>query len=207
MTSLYRLKYLLLLAILLLSACAVQTPPANYDINSPLWQHQQQQLRQIQHYQVRGMFAWIDTRQRVSANFFWQQNTADNYRLLLTNPLGSTEMDLRVNADGAQLTDKKGQIYYDSNPEQLISRLSGMNVPLHSLRQWLLGLPGEASDYSLDQHYRLYLLNWQQNGKRWQVRYQSYHHASANQPALPENIEITQGNLRIKLKLNHWTLS
>ena len=37
----------------------------------------------------------------------------------------------------------------------MIGKLTGMPIPLNSLRQWILGLPGEATDYTLDDQYRL----------------------------------------------------
>jgi hypothetical protein len=33
-------------------------------------------------------------------------------------------------------------------------------IPLNSLRQWIIGLPGDATDYSLDDRYRLRELNF-----------------------------------------------
>ncbi|STD21029.1 outer membrane lipoprotein LolB [Enterobacter asburiae] len=33
----------------------------------------------------------------------------------------------------------------------MIGKLTGMPIPLNSLRQWILGLPGEATDYTLDE--------------------------------------------------------
>jgi outer membrane lipoprotein LolB len=42
----------------------------------------------------RGAFAYLSDEQKVYARFFWQQTGQDRYRLLLTNPLGSTELSL-----------------------------------------------------------------------------------------------------------------
>ncbi len=64
-----------------------------------------------------------------------------------------------------QLIDNKGQTYTASDAEEMIGRLTGMPIPLNSLRQWIIGLPGDATDYSLDDQYRLRELNYTQNGK------------------------------------------
>ncbi len=42
---------------------------------------------------------------------------------------------------------------------------TGMPIPLNSLRQWILGLPGDATDYKLDDQYRLSEITYSQNGK------------------------------------------
>ncbi len=88
-------------------------------------------------------------RAKVYARFFWQQTGQDRYRLLLTNPLGSTELSLTAQPGSVQLIDNKGQTYTATDAEEMIGRLTGMPIPLNSLRQWIIGLPGDATDYSL----------------------------------------------------------
>lgn len=61
------------------------------------------------------------------------------------------------------MIDNKGQTYNATDAEEMIGRLTGMPIPLNSLRQWIIGLPGDATDYSLDDQYRLRELNYTQN--------------------------------------------
>ncbi|MDU7836665.1 MAG: lipoprotein insertase outer membrane protein LolB, partial [Blautia sp.] len=136
------------------------------------------------------------------ARFFWQQTGQDRYRLLLTNPLGSTELSLTAQPGSVQLIDNKGQTYTATDAEEMIGRLTGMPIPLNSLRQWIIGLPGEATDYSLDDQYRLRELNYTQNGKTWHVTYGGY--TSDTKPSLPANMELNDGSQRIKLKMDNW---
>ena len=84
----------------------------------------------------------------------------------------------------------------------MIGKLTGMPIPLNSLRQWILGLPGDATDYKLDAQYRLSEVNYSQNGKRWKVVYSAYD--SKTQPAMPANMELSDGDQRIKLKMDNW---
>lgn len=99
------------------------------------------------------------------ARFFWQQTGQDRYRLLLTNPLGSTELELNAQPGNVQLVDNKGQRYTADDAREMIGKLTGMPIPLNSLRQWILGLPGDATDYKLDDQYRLSEITYSQNGK------------------------------------------
>ena len=99
-------------------------------------------------------------------------------------------------------TDNKGQHYTATDAEEMIGRLTGMPIPLNSLRQWIIGLPGDATDYKLDDQYRLRELNYTQNGKTWHVTYGGY--TSDTQPALPSNVELNNGAQRIKLKMDNW---
>lgn len=198
-----RLIRLLPLAALVLTACSI-TPPKGpgKSPDSPQWRQHQQEVRALNQYQTRGSFAYLSDQQKVYARFFWQQTGQDRYRLLLLNPLGSTEMELIAQPGSAQVTDNKGQKYTGTDAEEMIGKLTGMPIPITSLRQWILGLPGDATDYKLDDQYRLSEVNYSQNGKTWKVVYGGYD--SNSKPALPSNLELTEGSQRIKLKMDNW---
>lgn len=198
-----RLFRLLPLASLVLTACAINAPKGpGKSPDSPQWRQHQQDVRNLNQFQTRGAFAYLSDEQKVYARFFWQQTGQDRYRLLLTNPLGSTELSLTAQPGNVQLIDNKGQTYTATDAEEMIGRLTGMPIPLNSLRQWIIGLPGDATDYSLDDQYRLRELNYTQNGKTWHVTWGGYH--SDTKPSLPANMELNDGSQRIKLKMDNW---
>jgi outer membrane lipoprotein LolB len=205
LTSKARLMRLLPLASLVLAGCVTpqKTGPGK-SIDSPQWLQHQQQVQKITQYQTRGAFAYLSDSQKVYARFNWQQTTPERYRLLLTNPLGSTELELNAQPGVVQLTDRNGKKYVADNAEEMVGRLTGMPIPLNSLRQWMLGLPGEATDYKIDDQYRLSEVNYTQDGKTWKVVYSDYD--DKVQPALPSNMELREGSQRIKLKMDSWTV-
>jgi outer membrane lipoprotein LolB len=100
-----------------------------------------------------------------------------------------------------QLIDNKGQTYTATDAEEMIGRLTGMPIPLNSLRQWIIGLPGDATDYSLDDQYRLRELNYTQNGKTWHVTYGGY---TRYQTVAAVQYGAEQWQQRIKLKMDNW---
>ncbi|CNH97378.1 MULTISPECIES: lipoprotein insertase outer membrane protein LolB [Yersinia] len=200
--SFYRL---LPLATLLLAACST-TPPTGPATSptSPQWRQHEQQLQQLSQFQTRGAFAYLSEKQKVYARFFWQQTAPERYRLLLTNPLGSTELELVVQPGVTQLTDNQGKRYVSDDPQEMIQKLTGMSIPLESLRQWILGLPGDTTDFVLDDKYRLKQLTYKQDGVTWVVDYQEYN--TKVTPPLPSRMELSQGEQRIKLKMDNWTV-
>ena len=199
----FRLIRLLPLASLVLTACTLTAPKGpGKSPDAPQWRAHQQEVRNLNQFQTRGAFAFLSDQQKVYARFFWQQTGQDRYRLLLTNPLGSTELELSAQPGSVQLVDNKGQRYNAEDAEEMIGKLTGMPIPLNSLRQWIVGLPGDATDYKLDSQYRLSELNYTQNGKTWKVVYNGYD--SKTQPALPSNLELNNGDQRIKLKMDNW---
>ncbi|MBW7983357.1 lipoprotein insertase outer membrane protein LolB [Enterobacillus tribolii] len=196
---------LLPLSCVLLAACTTNAPRTSTgSATSPQWQSHEAQVKKIEQYQTRGAFAYISDRQKVYARFFWQQSTPERYRLLLTNPLGSTVMELNAQPGVVQLTDNNGKRYVSDNAETMIQKLTDMTIPLDSLRQWILGLPGDATDITLDAQHRLKSLNYTRGGVTWKVEYLNYN--TDVQPALPSQLELTQGEQRIKLKMDNWTL-
>jgi outer membrane lipoprotein LolB len=200
-----RLLRLLPLASVLLAACSINKPqgpgPA---ITSPQWQQHQRAVEKVTHYQTRGAFAYLSDKQKVYARFNWQQTAPDRYRLLLTNPLGSTELQLDAQGSVVQLVDNKGKRYVSDDAEKMISQLTGMDIPLANLRQWMVGLPGDATDYSLNDKYQLRSANYSRNGQQWQMSIQGYD--SSVTPPLPANLELREGDQRIKLRMDNWTV-
>jgi len=201
-----RLLRLLPLAAVVLAGCvtpeSAQKP--GQSPTSPQWREHQQAVEKITQYQTRGAFAYLSDRQKVYARFNWQQTAPDRYRLLLTNPLGSTELQLDQQGQVAQIVDNKGKRYVSNDAAKMISQLTGMSIPLDNLRQWILGLPGDAKDFTLDDQYRLREVNYSQDGKQWKVTYQGYDRQQT--PPLPSNLELREGDQRIKLKMDSWTV-
>lgn len=207
LTSVLRFRHLLPAACLILTACSLtrpaSTPGPSHD--APQWLTHQQQIARIHAFQTRGAFAYLSDDQKVYARFNWQQTADDRYRLLLTSPLGSTALDMTVTPDNVILTDSNGKRYMSTDAEEMIARLTGMPVPLNNLRSWIVGLPGDARDYTLDDQYRLSEVRYTEAGKKWVVRYNGYN--TDVHPAMPENMELREANLRIKLKMDHWTVT
>lgn len=200
-----QLLRLLPLASVLLAACSINKPQQGPgpSTTSPQWQQHQQAVAKITQYQTRGAFAYLSDKQKVYARFNWQQIAADRYRLLLTNPLGSTELQLDAQGSVVQIVDNKGKRYVSNDAEKMISQLTGMDIPLANLRQWMMGLPGDASDYQLNNNYQLQSLTYSRNGQQWKVNISDYD--SKVNPPLPANLELTEGGQRIKLRMDSWT--
>lgn len=190
---------------LLLAACTLHKLEESAPDVTPLqWQQHQQRVEKISHYQTQGAFAWLSNERKVYARFNWQQKAPDRYRLLLTNPLGHTELQLDVQGSVVQLVDSKGKRYVGDNAQAMISQLTGMDIPLDNLRKWMMGLPGDADDYQLNEHYQLQQLVYQRHGTRWQVNWQNYDNNIT--PELPEKLELRTDTQRIKLRMDSWTV-
>ncbi|WP_260086709.1 lipoprotein insertase outer membrane protein LolB [Candidatus Palibaumannia cicadellinicola] len=189
---------------LLLTSCSIHTPllPAQSNLNLK-WHNHKQLVAKINSYKLSGAFAYISNTQKVYARFYWEQIHTDHYRILLLNLIGQKQIDLYVRPGVVQIIDNHNQIYVSD--DALIKKLLGIDIPLKNLCQWMLGLPGNTTNFTLDQRGYLHKIYSSHNGQYWTVTYKCYHYDTV--PALPANLEIQQGENSIKFKIDNWSLS
>ncbi|MGK2946504.1 MAG: lipoprotein insertase outer membrane protein LolB [Candidatus Malihini olakiniferum] len=195
---------LLLLASLLPTACTLTKSAVPKETPDERWLQHKQQVQQLSQYQTRGTFSYISDGKKLSANFFWQESAPQRYRLLLTNPFGGKELEIRAQPERIEITDRQGKRYTGRDVEYMLSQLTGMRIPLINLSQWIIGLPGDAQQFTLDEHARLNTATLQQNVLTWEVKYLGYDNSVT--PTMPNVLELTQVGQCIKLKMNNLTV-
>ena len=97
-----------------------------------------------------------------------------------------------------------GKLYRGQNLSDLITQLTGLNLPAEALAFWLKGIPYNYRDivnYQVDNQLAESISS-AINGKVWQIRYQAYR--EFNGYVLPTKMTIEQGELTIKISLNQW---
>ncbi|MGC9552494.1 lipoprotein insertase outer membrane protein LolB [Vibrio metoecus] len=190
-------------SLFLLAGCAT-TPPQPVNVQ---WQSHQLVLQQIQAYQLTGKLGYIAPDQRQSFNFQWQKSP-QQLSLRLTNFLGQTVLNLRVDGQGAQVDTYDDQIYRDQDAQSLIRNLTGLDIPVAQLEDWILGLPTQATHYELNEQNTLAMLTKLASTAEWQVEYQRYQAIDwQNQLIpLPDKLKLQQNKTSIQLVISQWTL-
>ncbi|HHI5409627.1 lipoprotein localization factor LolB [Vibrio metoecus] len=190
-------------SLFLLAGCAT-TPPQPVNVQ---WQSHQLVLQQIQAYQLTGKLGYIAPDQRQSFNFQWQKSP-QQLSLRLTNFLGQTVLNLRVDEQGAQVDTYDDQIYRDQDAQSLIRNLTGLDIPVAQLEDWILGLPTQATHYELNEQNTLAMLTKLASTAEWQVEYQRYQAIDwQNQLIpLPDKLKLQQNKTSIQLVISQWTL-
>lgn len=203
MNSLVRRLLPGLASLFLLAGCAT-TPPQPVNVQ---WQSHQLVLQQIQAYQLTGKLGYIAPDQRQSFNFQWQKSP-QQLSLRLSNFLGQTVLNLRVDEQGAQVDTYDDQIYRDQDAQSLIRNLTGLDIPIEQLEDWILGLPTQATHYELNEQNTLVNLTKLATTAEWQVEYQRYQAIDwQNQVIpLPDKLKLQQNKTSIQLVISQWTL-
>jgi len=165
-------RVLPLAALVLLAACATHPPYPQPDDPALAWRVNQARNVGIEQWRIQGRVAVrTDQRRGGQATVYWDRDGSD-HQIRLHGPLGSDQVRLTQNADGAEMVDNRNNHYTAATAEELLYRVAGWHVPFEQLRYWVSGLPapGGDADFELDAWGRLETLR--QYG--WEVRFIDY---------------------------------
>lgn len=196
-----RLPFVILIFSLFLSACSsVPLTPQQ----STHWDKHQAQLEAITEYKITGKIGYQSPEQRHSLNFQWTQKS-DNSQLLLTTFLGQTVIKVTIDNGHTLIETGDGQTFEGSDPGRLMYSLTGLNLPIGYLNDWIKGLPTAADNFQLNELNTVEHLAKQIGQTNWHLRYNSY--IEKDNMLLPNSMKLTQLNTTIKIIASNWTVS
>lgn len=186
-----------------LTGCA--TPPQGPQTSVNL-SAQIEALKAVNIWELKGKMAIRNNEEAVSANVKWQ-TLVDDYHFRLTNFLGVTLVDMNVTPNLAVLQ-ADGEHYQDSDANRLIYQVTGWDIPLEELQNWIKGVPGKYDTYTLTDKGLLATLNpGCRNCTQWQVVYGDYQ--QVDNVWLPHKLTLNQRDSDnfIKIQVRSWTLT
>ncbi|WP_440873774.1 lipoprotein insertase outer membrane protein LolB [Thalassotalea sp. PLHSN55] len=189
----------------LLGACSsISTTNNEQPVYSQAVNERNAQMLALTDWQLKGKIAFLQGKQKESANINWRYSGSNNnQRLDLTTYLGINV--LHLNSANEQNTIKvDGKSYQSKNLDQLIFSLTGYVLPTKALTFWLKGLPYSNQDivsYEPQSQLPSTLIS-QYDNQQWQVIYNKYKNIDGYQ--LPTSITIKQNNLTIKVAIHQW---
>ena len=193
------MRVLVPIAVLALTACATVTPvpgPAVVD-----WDLRQQELRELDAWRMSGRVAVTVGGEGASASIDWRQSggTAD---LSVTGPLGVGAMRAVLDGSSLWLEDSSGARLEGGDAERLLAERLGTEVPVRSLRYWLLGIPAPGEPYEVQRAPDGRPEALRQSG--WQVAFGRYGPVPGGE--LPVRLSLARDGTRVKLAVTHWEL-
>lgn len=193
--------------IVILSACSSikDTPVENIPLNQTI-NERNQQLSKLDSWTIAGKIAFINSKERHSASLHWQKNHAlETESLNLSTLFGIKILELKREKSNFNV-EVDGEHYQTQDLDNLIYRLTGLNLPTRAMNNWLKGIAYLPSD-KIIYNERTQLpetLTSQYNNKYWQIKYSKYHHIGAFQ--LAKQLTISQDDLRIKIVIHSWKI-
>ncbi|WP_232056457.1 lipoprotein insertase outer membrane protein LolB [Pseudoalteromonas sp. A25] len=190
-----RFHLILLMFFLFISGCAQKISPPKQQMRD--WKVS---LQSQSAWQASGKLAFISDTDRQSANFNWHYENGKQH-LILTSFIGTRILSLKELAQHSELQ-YDGNTYFDTNSQQLVKRLSGLDLPVAQAPAWLTGTVDNPTN-QYDDQARLTSSVWtDENGQLWQAQYQQFNLIEGMW--LPTRMNLSHNKLRIKIQLNSW---
>jgi outer membrane lipoprotein LolB len=159
----------ILCAVLLLAACATGPRPVPDDRRAA-WEELRTRLSAVDQWRAEGRLAVRTAEDGGQAGFTWIELPDGRFRLRLAGPWGQGATRLLGGDGSARLVAGDGRRYVGADARSLLAGLYGWNIPVDGLRRWLIGLPGEGAEFTLDRFGRIETLRWQ----GWRLEYGRY---------------------------------
>jgi outer membrane lipoprotein LolB len=183
---------LLLTCCTALSACVTPRPATGPALP---WEQRLVQLQRAGAWSLDGRAAVAVGTQGWQASLNWRQRGSDAV-LHLSGPLGVGAMVIEQTPAGLSLN---GAPPSDAVLAQLQERL-GFDLPLNTLRFWLLGVPDPGSPFDLARNDQDRARQLTQDG--WSVAYDRYLPVAGD--SLPTRLVLSRDTVKVKIAVDHW---
>ncbi|WP_342807454.1 lipoprotein insertase outer membrane protein LolB [Alteromonas sp. M12] len=188
------------LTILLLSGCVTSTR-INQSIDS---ERHQQQLSDLTHWKIKGRLAFKSEEDKVSAYMNWQQQLTQ-FDLQLNTFIGTSILKMQSGDNYAKL-EVDDQTFTDTDPNKLILRVTGWNIPVEKLGLWVKGQHTKNDNVVYDEYGLVSKLEAKcKKCVPWTLTYSDY--KKVEELWLPHAIELTNTQNtanQIKIKISSW---
>jgi outer membrane lipoprotein LolB len=134
-----------------------------------------------------------------SGAFVWRQQGPETV-LRLRGPLGAGAVEIASDGEQLSVTDAAGQVTGADAQAALRSKLKA-DLPLSSLRYWMVGLPDPRSTATVTESGTAPLRTIEQYG--WTIAYEAF--TASDGLSLPARITATSGDVRLRLTVNDWS--
>ena len=168
----------------------VQSGPLITDSN--YWQGMQERLQDIKNLQLTGRVSLAYQSTRMSANFHYTTSGPQNYDLLLTTSMGITIAHLTVSPSGATLQADNKTFTADS-AQELFAQTVGIPLPLNDFQDIIIGRALEQSAFTPEGILYTSVV------PNFQITYRNYMSLPTQHISLPNEIEVTGPELRLRV--------
>jgi len=194
----------IVIALLALGGCASWQPATTASApDFQRWRQRVAVINDMTEWQLNGRISVSgEATEDAQGKLAWQQRDRA-FKLNVRGPFGIGAT--RIAGDGQSVTVKnKDGEYYAANAEVAIREQIGWQVPIDSLRYWVLGRPAPEGIAKLVINSRGQLASITQHG--WSVAYAEYDEAT--RPVdLPKRLVATRPGVQVRLAIDAWRLN
>lgn len=176
-----------------LVGCQSTTPTPAPTAAPGFWQNMQGRLQTIKDITLTGRAIISYQRDRMSCNFYYHGQDAQNYELRLASSIGNEIARIKVSPDKASLF-SSGHLYEARSASELAATHLGMPLPLDDFHKLIMGIA--PNEQSLFNNFGILL---QSKVDDLVINYNDYQ--SYQNTALPKEIEVLGPQLELKLSI------
>ena len=147
-----------------------------------------------------------DNKEKVSGYFYWRQNHRD-FEFSLDTLIGTNIVAIDYQ-NGVATIEADGKQYQDSDPEQLVYRLTGHRMPIKELPNWFLAKLDKRQSMNAQAKYdakaRLMSFRYQGPINTWQISYGNW--MTQDRISLPRSINLKSTQNRVKISISDWQI-
>ena len=136
-----------------------------------------------------------------SGSFVWSQ-ASESATLRLRGPLGAGGLVIETDGTSLLLVEGNGRIIDSQSARQELRQRLGTDLPLASLRYWMLGVPAPGSEARVLLDRRPPLRVIEQSG--WRVGIDEFRSVAGF--SLPTRLTATTDGARIKVVVSEWSI-
>ena len=190
----------LFMMLLVLAACARQ--PVYQAEDSAAWEAHRNNVDAINDWKIEGRIGLYSDNEAWPGDLHWLQ-TGKSYDIRLIAPVAAGSLHIYSVPNGVMFEQSSYQhAQFTSDPEGLIKKNFGWQLPIADLRYWIKGIPSPESAVTgmmdVDEQGRLRGLT--QSG--WKITYQRYIEQAGK--TMPKKVLIEQEDLAVKIVIRKW---
>lgn len=144
-----------------------------------------------------GRIGIVSKQESNSANISWEKR-GDNIELRIYGGLGTTYALLNSTPQGSKIELSDDQVFYGNDPQELLWRTTGWNIPVAELQQWILGLTSGAPSFELNEQGLVKSIAFND----WQLSFQKY--AAFSGLDLPKKLRAVHPDVTLKFAIYNW---
>ena len=143
----------------------------------------------------KGRLVVSDSKESWTASIDWE-HTEEKDALKLSGPLGQNAIKIILTENSVILDRGEGEVLQSSEIDAFIQAQLGMDIPINSLRYWVLGLTHP------DKSFVKLADGFEQ--EKWIIQYSQMQ--QINKQWMPRKLKALQNKTRLKLVIDNWTL-
>ena len=149
-------------------------------------------------FELSGRFAMRLRDEGASGRIEWRHDRHSD-ELAVNSPLGQGIARITRNGREYRLHTARDEEFRATDPESLTEKALGWRLPLAGLPDWVRARPSPGAAVRLERNAAGRLIVLEQDD--WRVEYQDY---EPGESGLPTRVQLTRGELQIRLLIERW---